>query len=541
MDCIFVNGSVRTLDPSQPHAQAIAVKKGRIAAVGPNRDLLSSFSSHNSKIIDLNGKTVLPGFTDSHTHFIAGGFSLQAVDLRGSTDTADFTRRIADRAAITPAGRWVTGGGWDQETWPGAPLPHKGWLDTFTATTPVFVTRIDLHIGLANSAALRLAGITAETPDPCGGEIMRDSLTGEPTGILKDKAVKLIEQAMPRPSREERNGALKAALQQAARNGVTSIHDITDWGNPDWSEWAAFNDFRQRGELTCRIFARLPLADWDRRRNDFPVFQTGSAADPWLRFGGLKAFTDGSLGGRTAYFFEPYTDAPGYCGLLLDEMYPEGDMERRIKEADLAGLPVSVHAIGDRANAMILDIFSRITNVNPVRDRRFRIEHAQHLRPKDIQRMAELGIVVSIQPAQVFDDGGWAELRIGEERCRMTYAFHSLAAAGACLVSGSDWPVAPLDPLLGIYVAATRCTANGRFPGGWHPEQRISSLQAIEACTVNAAYAEFAETEKGTIVPGKFADLTVLSEDPAAVEPAAIKDVKVLMTVAGGNVVYQSS
>ena len=302
-----------------------------------------------------------------------------------------------------------------------------------------------------------------------------------------------------------------------------------------------FQEFRRQGKLTCRIYARLPLIDWDRRRDDLPRFRTGPAADPWLRFGGLKGFTDGSLGGRTAYFFDPYDDAPDYRGLLQEEMLPEGAMERRIREADLAGIPVSVHAIGDRANSILLDIFAGVAGANGPRDRRSRIEHAQHLREEDIQRMAQLGIIASVQPAHIIDDGGWAERRIGPERCRLTYAFRSLAAAGVRLAGGSDWPVAPLDPLLGIQAAVTRCTSDGLFPDGWHPEQRMTVDQAIHAFTLGAAYAEFAEAEKGSLTPGKFADCVVLSADPYAVSAATVREIRVLSTIAGGNVVYKDS
>lgn len=538
---VLINANIHTLDPATPHATALASAGGRILAVGADADMLAIAARDmpNASILNLNGKTVLPGFIDSHTHFLAGGFSLQAVDLHGSSGPDDFVHRIAARAQVTAPGRWITGGGWDQETWPDAPLPHKDWIDAFTDEIPVFVSRIDLHVGLANSAALQAAGITADTPDPVGGEIYRDPETNEPTGILKDSAIRMVEAAMPRPTAEEQGVALSLALKQAASHGVTSIHDVTDWGNPSWSEWALFQEFRRREDLTCRIYARLPLIDWDRRSADFPPFQTGPAADPWLRFGGLKGFTDGSLGGRTAYFFESYADAPGYCGLLQEEMLPEGAMERRIREADAAGIPVSVHAIGDRANSILLDIFDRVATANGPRDRRPRVEHAQHLKERDIARMAQLGVIASIQPAHVIDDGGWAERRIGPERCRFTYAFRSLADAGVRLAGGSDWTVAPLDPLLGIHAAVNRNTADGRFPNGWHPEQKLTIAQAIDDFTIHAAYAEFAEAEKGSLSPGKFADLVVLSDDPYRVESSSIKDITILLTIAGGRVVYE--
>lgn len=542
MDALFLNGHIRTLDPAQPLAEALAVKDGKIAAVGATADILALYASQvpPARVVDLAGRTVLPGFTDSHTHFIAGGFSLQAVDLLGAASPKDFTDRIAARAAAAKPGTWITGGGWDQEPWPGAPLPRRDWIDSFTAAHPVFVTRIDLHVGLANSAALAAAGITADTPDPRGGEIVRDPATGEPTGLLKDKAIDLIHRVQPETSREDRAGALKAALLLAAKHGVTSVHDVTDWKTAEFEEWKLFSDFCRRDELTCRIYARLPLLLWDKRRHELPEFRVGPSANPWLRFGGLKGFVDGSLGGRTAYFFDPYEDAPGYCGLLNDEMFPDGIMEQRIREADNAGLPVSIHAIGDRANALLLDIFSRVSLSNGNRDRRWRVEHAQHLRFQDIARMASLGVVASIQPAHILDEVGWAERSIGEARCRQIYAFKSLADAGVRLASGSDWPVAPLRPLFGIYAAATRSPLNGSLPGGWQPQQKLSVLQAIESYTVHAAYAEFAEAEKGAISPGKFADFAVLSADPCAMDPAGIKDLDVLMTVAGGKIVYQA-
>ena len=542
-DLVLINGNFHTLDSERPRATALAAADGRILAVGSDADILAVAARDlpDVPVIDLAGKTVLPGFIDSHTHFIAGGFSLQAVDLRGISGPDEFVGRIASRAQATPSGRWVTGGGWDQETWPDAPLPHKDWIDAFTDEIPVFVSRSDLHIGLANSAALRAAGITAATPDPVGGEIYRDPDTGEPTGILKDAAIRMIEAVMPKPTLEEQSEALRLALRQAASRGITSVHDVTDWGNPSWSEWALFQKFCQQEELTCRIYARLPLIDWDRSPGDFPRFHTGPGADPWLRFGGLKGFTDGSLGGRTAFFFEPYSDSPDYCGLLQEEMLPEGSMERRIREADQAGIPVSVHAIGDRANSILLDIFAQVALTNGPRDRRPRIEHAQHLKEQDIRRMAGLGVIASIQPAHVIDDGGWAEKRIGPERCKLTYAFRSMADAGVRLAGGSDWPVAPLDPLLGIHAAVNRCTSDGRFPDGWQPEQQLTLAQAIETFTINAAYAEFAEGEKGSLIPGKFADCVVLSDDPYDMDVSFIKDIKILKTVAGGRVVYEKS
>ena len=542
-DFVIINANIHSLDPSRPRARAIAAKNGRIAAVGSDEAVLAYAGRElpQAAVTDLGGKTVLPGFIDAHTHFIAGGFSLQSVNLRGAAGPEEFVGRIAERLRQTKPGDWVTGGGWDQETWPAAPLPRKQWIDGFSAENPVFVSRSDLHIGLANSAALRAAGIDATTPDPCGGEIFRDPASGEPTGILKDAAIRLVEAVMPKPSVADRESALRLALAKAAAEGVTSVHDVTDWGNPDWSEWALFQQFRARNELTCRIFARLPLIDWDRRRADMPAFLTGDAADPWLRFGGLKGFTDGSLGGHTAYFFEPYTDASDTRGLLLPDMFPAGAMLQRVSEADRAGIPVSIHAIGDQANSILLDIFESVTQANGPRDRRLRIEHAQHLLQSDIDRMGRLGVIASVQPAHLIDDGGWAERSIGTERCELTYAFRSLLDAGVKLAGGSDWPVAELSPLLAIHAAVNRCTSDGLFPGGWNPQQKIGVDQAIAAFTTDAAFAEFAEAEKGSLSPGKFADLVVLSADPYQVDPSALREIQVLQTIAGGRSVFERS
>ena len=539
-DLVIVNANIYSLDPAAPRAQALAAKAGRIIALGSPQSVLvvAAREIPESPAVDLDGKTVLPGFIDAHTHFLAGGFSMQSVNLRGCSGPKEFISRIAERVVQAKPGQWVTGGGWDQETWPGSPLPCKEWIDCLSDNIPIFMNRSDLHIGLANSAALRAAGINATTPDPCGGEIFRDP-SGNPTGILKDAAIRLLETAMPKPSEAEQESALRLALKQAASQGVTSVHDVTDWGNVSWSEWALFQRFRQRNELTCRIFARLPLIDWDRCRDDLPAFRVGAHADPWLRFGGLKGFTDGSLGGHTAFFFDHYTDAPDTCGLLLPDMFPAGSMERRIREADLAGIPVSIHAIGDRANSVLLDIFESVAQTNGPRDRRFRIEHAQHLKQSDIDRMGRMGIMASVQPAHLIDDGGWAERSIGSFRSQLTYAFHSLAEAGVVLAGGSDWPVAPMSPLLGIHAAVNRSTADGQFPNGWIPAQKLSVKQAIEAFTTGAAYAEFAEADKGTLTPGKFADLVVLSEDPFQISATEIKDIQVLMTFVDGNLVYQ--
>jgi hypothetical protein len=528
-DLVLINGKIWTGNPRQPEAEAVAVKGDRIVAVG-TRDQVQPLIQRQTRIIDLGGQRVLPGFIDNHTHFMSGGFQLLGVDLRDAKDETEFARRIGEKAKSLPEGRWITGGDWDHELWPGAALPRKEMIDPATAKTPVFVTRLDGHMGLANSLVLKLAGVTRDTTDPPGGTIVRDPKSGEPTGILKDAAMDLVFRIIPPPSDAESDEALRAAFKEAARVGVSSIQDITSW-----SDWAVYKRFRDRGQLTVRIYARTPIAQWERQRD---VRAKDGSGDEWLRLGGLKGFVDGSLGSTTALFFEPYDDAPHTRGLFHEQMFPEGIMQKRIAGADKAGLPLSIHAIGDKANKTLLDIFEQVIKENGSRDRRFRIEHAQHLRPDDIPRFAKLGVIASMQPYHAIDDGRWAKKRIGHERCQTTYAFRSLLDAGAILTFGSDWTVAPLDPLLGISAAVTRKTIDGKNPGGWYPEQRITVEEAVRAYTVSSAYAEFAEKLKGSIEVGKLADLVVLSQDIFSVNPDSIPQTKVVYTIVGGKIVF---
>lgn len=531
-ELVLLNGKIWTGNPQHPLAQAIAVRGDRILAVGSVEQIRSLVDRH-TEVIDLQGKLALPGFIDNHTHFMSGGFQLLTVSLRDAATEKEFARRLGEQAASLPPGRWITGGEWDHENWPGAPLPRKEWIDPVTKSNPVFVTRLDGHMGLANSVALRLAGITKRTKDPPGGTIVRDPATGEPTGVLKDAAMDLVLRVIPPPSEQEQDQALRAAMREAARVGVTSIHDITSW-----ADWQVYRRFHRRGELTVRIYARTPIASWQRQRDEVAKHGVG---DHWLRLGGLKGFADGSLGSTTALFFEPYLDAPHTSGLWHEDMLPPARMKRRVAAADKAGLPVSIHAIGDRANKVLLDLFEQVARENGSRDRRFRIEHAQHLRPEDIPRFAQLGVIPSMQPYHAIDDGRWAEKRIGHQRCKTTYAFRSLLDAGARLSFGSDWNVAPLSPLLGIDAAVTRRTIDGKNPHGWIPEQKITVEEAVRAYTINNAYAEFAEQEKGTLEPGKLADIVVLSQDIFMVEPHHIVTTQVVYTIVGGRVVWKSN
>ncbi len=530
IDLALISGRIWTGDPATPWVEAVAVRGTRIVAVGTTSEV-RGLAGPGTKSVDLGGQLVLPGFTDAHTHFLDGGFALRRVDLRGARGREDLASRISDGARGLGAGRWVLGGGWDERRFDAAGPPRKEWIDGVTPENPVCVNRIDLHAVLANSAALKIAGITERTPDPDGGEIVRDPATGGPTGLLREAAADMVLSKVPEPSFAEKTEAAGAALRHAARFGVTSVHEMADA-----SSLEVFAELDRRGGLTARIHVYIPISEVGvlARLKLRPPF--GSAA---LKLAGLKGFTDGSLGSGTALFCEPYADDPGSSGLFHGQMFPEGIMEERIMEADRAGLPLAIHAIGDRANRVLLDLYEKAIAASGPRDRRWRVEHAQHLRPEDISRFGRLGLAASVQPAHLVDDGCWAERKIGPERARTTYAFRSLREAGARLVFGSDWSVAPIDPLVGIHAAVTRRTRDGKNPGGWIPGEKVSVEDAVMAYTINGAWVVFAEAERGSIEAGKRADIVVLDRDIFAVPPEEIAEAEVRMTVFDGRIVYR--
>ncbi len=525
-DLILTGGVVWTGAPGVEAGTAVAIGEGQVLHVGSDVEV-RRFLGPGTRAIALDGRMVVPGFIDNHTHFMGGGFQLGSVELRDAATPAEFARRIGAFARTRPAGRWIIGGDWDHELWGGA-LPRREWIDSLTREHPVFVSRLDGHMGLANGLALELAGIARETPDPDGGTIVRDPRTGEPTGVLKDAAMALVHRVMPAPTEAELDEAFDRAQAHALARGVTLVDDMGAW-----SHLETYRRARRSGRLKLRIYAFVPLASWERLR-DY-VAREGSG-DSRLRWGGLKGFVDGSLGSTTAWFYEPYADAPGTAGLLTTDT---ASLRRWIREADAAGFHVAVHAIGDRANDWLLDAFAAAAEANGQRDRRFRIEHAQHLTREAIARFAGLGVIASMQPYHAIDDGRWAEKRIGPERIRTTYAFRDLLDADARLTFGSDWTVAPLDPLLGIYAAVTRRTIDGTNPDGWVPEQKVTVEQALRAYTSdNAAYASFVAAQLGTLEPDKRADLVVLSENLIAVDPVRIPEVRVDLTVVDGVIVH---
>jgi predicted amidohydrolase YtcJ len=533
-DLIIANAKVWTVDKARPTAQAVAVLGDRIVAVGSNADV-DAWRGPSTRMIDAGGHLLLPGFNDAHVHFVSGGLQLASIDLNDATSPEEFVRRIAERARKTPKGEWILGGDWDETKWTPAQLPTKELIDPATPNTPVFVTRYDGHMGLANSLALRLAGITAQTPDPPGGVIVRDA-QGNPTGALKDAALDQISKSIPPLSHQQRLQTVQRALAHAASLGVTSVQEMDDNGE-EFEDIAVYSELLQRGELTARIYT-APLIKY--ADDEAKIGIRHAFGGPYLRIGALKTFADGSLGSSTAYFFEPFTDQPNNHGLLSDAMQPLSLMREHMMKADAAGLQICTHAIGDQGISMILDLYSEVETAHRPADRRFRIEHAQHMAAKDFDRFAKLHVIASVQPYHAIDDGRWAEKRIGHDRASRTYAFRTFLDHGVRLALGTDWNVAPLNPMVTVYAAVARATLDGKNPNGWFPEQKLTLPEALEAYTMGSAYAEFQENEKGSITPGKLADMVLLSADLFSIAPEKIRDVKVLKTIVGGKVIWDA-
>ena len=501
----------------------------RIVAVGSSAEI-DLWRGPDTKVIDAGGKLLLPGFDDSHVHFISGGAQLDQVELNDATTPEEFARRIGAQAKKTPKGEWILGGDWDETKWPKPQLPTKELVDAVTGNTPIFVNRYDGHQSLANTAAMKLAGITAKTPDVPGGVIVRDK-SGNPTGIFKDAAMDLINKAIPPMSHERRMRAAHRALEHAASVGVTSVQDM----NPEFADVAVYSELAEKGELTTRIYAAPMETNWQDQAKVGLRHAWGSS---YLRLGAVKGYADGSLGSGTAYMYEAFSDEPGNRGLLSDEMHPPTAMRARLLKAAAAGLQLRVHAIGDHGIAMILDIFGDIEKEHGYHDQRFAIEHAQHMAEKDFERFAKLHVIASMQPYHAIDDGRWAEGRLGHARSRYSYAWRSFLDHGVKLAFGTDWFVAPLNPMLGLYAAVTRATLDGKNPDGWVPEEKITLPEAVEAYTMGSAFAEFQENVKGSITPGKLADMVILSDNIFDVKPEAIRSVKVETTIVGGKIVY---
>src|SRR3954463_4781022 len=527
---VVINAAVYTVDKQHSNAEAVAVIGDRIVAVG-SRAEIDLWRGPETKVIDAGGKLLLPGFNDAHVHFIQGGAQLEQVQLTDAATPEEFATRIAAQVKKTPKGEWILGGRWDETKWPKPDLPTKELVDSVTGNIPIFVDRYDGHEALANSAAMKLAGVNAKTPDIPGGVITRD-VNGNPTGIFKDAAMPLIYKAIVPMTHEQRLRAARGALKHAASLGVTSVQHM----NPEFADVAAYSELAEKGELTARIYAVPMETDW---RDQAKVGIRHAWGSSYLRLGAVKGYADGSLGSRTAYMFEPFIDDAANSGLLSDEMHPPSAMRDRLMQADAAGLQLRVHAIGDRAISMMLDIFADIEKEHGYHDQRFAIEHAQHMAHKDFERFAKLHVIASIQPYHAIDDGRWAEGRLGHERARYSYAWRSFLDQGVTLAFGTDWPVAPLDPMVGLYAAVPRATLDGKNPGGWIPEEKITLPEAVAAYTMGAAFAEFQDSENGSITPGKLADMIILSDNIFDLKPEAIRNVKVKTTIVGGKVVYR--
>ena len=531
-DLIITNAKVWTVDKSLPTAQAVAVLGDRIVAVGSNAEG-AAWRGPKTRVIDAAGKLLLPGFNDAHVHFVSGGSQLDNVQLNDAASPEEFARRIGERAKNTKMGEWILGGDWDETKWNPPQLPTKELIDPVTPELPVFVNRYDGHMALANSVALRVAGVTSRTPDPPGGAIVRDP-QGNPTGALKDAAMDYVNKIIPPLSHEQRLHAVKRALAHAASVGVTSVQDM----NPEYADIAVYSELLDRGELTTRIYAAPLITQAD---DQVRIGIRHAFGGPYLRIGALKGYADGSLGSATAYFFEPFTDQSNNHGLLSDEMQPLSLMRERMIKADAAGLQLCTHAIGDQGISIILDLYSEVAKAHGPLDRRFRIEHAQHMAAKDFDRFAQLHVIASVQPYHAIDDGRWAEKRISHDRASRTYAFRTFLNHGVRLALGTDWNVAPLNPMLTVYAGVTRATLDGKNPNGWFPEQKLTVAETVDAYTMGSAYAEFQEKEKGSITPGKLADMVLLSDDIFSIDPATIREVKVFETIVGGRVVWDAS
>lgn len=533
----LVHGKIWTANDRQPQAEAIAIADNRILVLGSSEEVLKLADS-GTKIIDLRGRRAVPGFNDAHLHFYMGGASLTQIQLRGARSASEFREEIAKFARKRPKGEWILGGNWDHQDWTPPVLPTHQLIDDVTPENPVFVNRFEGHMALANSLAMKLAGIDGTVSDVPGGEVGRDG-RDKPTGIFKDAARKPIEQLIPIPSEGNILAAVLAAQKHAAQNGVTSVQDMGVLGCHRAAGMQkvirVYQALEERQQLRVRISAHVPLPE-------FAEFsRVAGTCSERLQIRAVKSFADGALGSSTAWLFEPYTDNPRSCGIPSDELADAGRMYRLLQGADEAGLQLAVHAIGDRANRTVLNLFEKLARENPKQDRRLRIEHAQHLQPADIPRFSQLQVTASVQPYHCIDDGRWATQRIGSERAKTTYAFRSLLDSGVTLAFGSDWFVAPLDPLQGIYAAVTRCPLGEKSDKSWIPEQRISVAEAVRAYTLGSAFASRTEHIKGSLEPGKLADIAVLSDDIFEVAPQRIKSAKVDMTIFDGEVIYERS
>jgi predicted amidohydrolase YtcJ len=537
VDLVLTNAKIYTVDPALRRVQAIAIKEGKVVAVGTDEEI-QHWVGDNTEVIDLEGKFVMPGFNDAHTHMVSGGLQRLRVPVGGARSLAEFQQRIRERLEDFQPGEWVVGGGWDQSLWEENRMPTREDLDVISTRHPMIFQRVDGHSSVANSLALEKAGITRDTPDPDGGEIVRDA-DGQPTGWLKEKADDIVRSLIPAPSRETRKRGLLLAMEEAARLGITSVQDdsIRSDAAPDGADWENFHAWRelkQEGKLTLRVTEWLPFdAPLDALEK---MREEGGATDPWLKTGALKGMTDGSGGSLSAAMLEPFTNDPGNVGILR---YDPERLTKMVIDREAAGFQIAIHAIGDRGNRIVLDAFEEAAKVNQRPRTRHRIEHAQFVHPDDFRRFADLGVIASMQPSHLLSDIRWAPAILGPGRYGEAYAWDAMLKAGATLAFGTDYPVEVLRPMRGLYAALTRESEEGGPEGGWMPTEKIGIADAIRAYTWGSAYAEFEDHRKGTLAPGKFADLIVLSDDITLIPARQLLQTEVLLTMVGGKIVYQ--
>lgn len=528
-DLILTNGDVYTVDSVHPRAQAIAIRGEKIVAVGSSGEMRAWTGPH-THVINLHGQFAVPGFNDAHTHLASAGMAKLTVNFEGTRSLAEFQQRIRAALKNYKPGEWITGSGWDHTLWPEKRFPTRWDLDAVSKDHPMIFSRVDGHVAVANSLALKISGITKDTPDRPGSHIVHDEKTGEPNGMLEeDGAMSMVYRHVPPPSHDTRKHAIELALADAISHGVTSIQDYSTW-----KDFLIYRELKNEGKLPLRITEWLtftePLAQLEEERRE------GGTRDPWLKTGTLKAFMDGSLGSRTAAMLAPYSDDPSTSGIL--RMNP-AELNKMSVERDKAGFQLNFHAIGDRANRVALDAFAAVLAANGPRDRRDRVEHAQIVAPQDFTRFAQLHVIASMQPVHLLDDQRWAEARIGPERSKGAYAWNTMRKDGVCLAFGTDYPVESIDPLRGLYECATRELPEGGPAGGWEPQEKLPLDVCIYDYTAASAYAEFEEARKGQIKTGMFADIVVYPIDITSVHPAELLHTSPEMTITGGHVVYQ--
>jgi len=522
-DKVYVNGNFWTGDSANPTATVLAIKGDKIIYVGNDASQVNA-----TEQIDLNGNMVVPGFTDNHTHFLSAGYGLSSVKLKDAMTKAAFIQRISDFCKTHPGNAWIREGNWDNENW-GGELPSKEWIDSVSGDHPIFISRYDGHMAFANSKAMQLAGVDASTVSPAGGVVVKNT-KGELTGCFKDKAMSLIEKAIPDPTEAELEEYYKAAANYALERGVTHVNDMGSYGG--WMDLSTYRRVAQKNNSLIRMYSFVPLATWSRLDS---FVQKNGRGDDLLKWGGLKGYVDGSLGSTTAWFHQPYLDDPKSTGLTITDTI---DLRNWVIGADKAGLHVAVHAIGDRANDFILSVYQEAEKINGSRDRRFRVEHAQHVRLEAIDHFANQQVIASMHPFHLVDDGIWAYKRLDTNRLKGTYAIKTMMDKGVTVTFGSDWPVAPVDALYGLYAAVTRRTGDNKNPNGWYPDQKISIDQALRAYTQNNARASFMEGKIGVLKKGYYADFAVLDQDIKKIDPITLKEVKVLRTVLNGKEVF---